>query len=482
MIRFDLFYSANWVRAYIYATHTTLKNLSLESAFYSLVFLLGASVCFLRGGAAKILDRDSSPERRESGVGMGLGAILIVLAFSLAAFHLGYGLQWQFAGRDTRIASAAAFGSSLLVASLFLFLTEVVSARFMKRAITATFIVLLAVLFGYSILIQQDYVAVWRHDVSLLNQAIMLTPDAGPDTTLLIRSESRAQAMLPGQNRMPSVGLQMHGLLESFSVLSHGLIPVPKINFVETDNWAQMLAFGADGMLHWRENVLANHWKDPVVAGRIILLIERPDGFLVRSDREIMADGKAVQQGRDSGVQDSHWKRFLQDPLSEQILGRLPWYVTTANTQSAKDSVNPPIEQLLDDPHFPKGTLILEAERFSRGNAVADWGPFGLGIGVVDTPTVVPAFVEYDLTPPSEGDYDLYIRYASALPRPMTVTLNDRVITVNACSQATGGWHPPWQFWQKAGSFHLAAGSSRLRLSRDSVFPHIDKIALRPSR
>jgi hypothetical protein len=161
------------------------------------------------------------------------------------------------------------------------------------------------------------------------------------------------------------------------------------------------------------------------------------------------------------------------------------WYVTAANDRPAKEAANTvgvPINELLDDPHFPKHTLILEAERFSRGNAVVDYGSYGQGIGVVVTASVVPAFVEYDLKLPSDGDYDLYIRYATAEPRPMTVTVNGREITASACSAATGGWDPSRQRWQKAGSFYLAAGSNRLRLSRAGVFPAIDKIALRPSR
>jgi hypothetical protein len=101
---------------------------------------------------------------------------------------------------------------------------------------------------------------------------------------------------------------------------------------------------------------------------------------------------------------------------------------------------------------------------------------------VVVTASVVPAFVEYDLKVPSEGHYDMYIRYAAAEPRPMTVAVNGREITESACSEVTGGWDPSRQRWQKAGSFYLAAGSNRLRLSRSGVFPAIDKIALRPSR
>jgi hypothetical protein len=313
----------------------------------------------------------------------------------------------------------------------------------------------------------------------------MLTPDAGPDSTLLIRIGPGQQAMFPEEDRMPSIGDQKHGLLESLSVLSQYALPVPKINFVQTDDWAKSIAFGADGILHWRDNIVANYWEEPIVPGRIIFLMESPDGFLVRSDREIIVDGKAVQQGRDRGLEESHWKRFLQRPFVEQVLGQLPWYIMAANTQSAKETVNVadmPIGKLLDDPHFPKGTLILEAEKFSRGNAVADYATFGRGIGVVVTPSVVPAFVEYDLPRASQGDYDLYIRYASEEPRPMTVTLNGHVVTTAACSQATGGYDPSRQLWQKAGSLQLVAGSNRLRLSRNNVFPHIDKIALRPSR
>jgi hypothetical protein len=479
---FDLMYSIDSFKSYLYGAYVGTVNLSIEAAFYTAAVFIPAVIFALRLAPA---ETESQREKHHQLMdGVWLGGLLVLLSFVLAYFQLGGSTTWPLAGRDTRAALATTFGSSLFVASLFLLLANALTRKLARRAVMAVFLLFLSTEFAYSMFIQQDYVSVWRHDVSLLNQAIMLTPDAGPDSTLIIDGQSRRQSMFPGEERMPSIGYQTHGLVESLRVLSRNGIAVPRIAVVLGHGWVTSLEFGADGMLHWRDKIVANA-EEPLVPGRIILLKECPGGFLVRSERELTVHGRAVQQRRDRDTGESGWKRFLEAPLVEQVLGELPWYVTAVNTQAAKEAaaaVDVPISELLDDPHFSKNTLILEAERFSRGTAVADYASFGHGIGVVVTASVVPAFVEYDLKVPSEGHYDMYIRYAAAEPRPMTVAVNGREITESACSEVTGGWDPSRQRWQKAGSFYLAAGSNRLRLSRSGVFPAIDKIALRPSR
>lgn len=476
---FDLLYSINSFKSYLYGLYVGTVNLSIEAVFYTAAVFVPAAALALRGDPGG-MERPRE-ERAQLTAGIWLGGLLVVLSFALAVFQLDGSTTWPLAGRDTRAALATTFGSSLLVVSIFLLLANALLGRKLARhAVTVLLLLFLSAEFAYSIFIQQDYVSVWRHDVGLLNQVIELTPDADVGSTVIIGAEEKRQSMFPGEERMPSIGYQKHGLEWSLRVLTQFSVPAPSLAFVETDAWVDSLAFGTDGMLHWRDKIVSD-WERPLAPGRIIALKERPGGFLVRSERDITVDSRAVQQTPEGSTRESHWKSFLERPLVEKVLGGLSWYITATNTQAAKEvanAVDVPPNELLYDPRFPTGTLVLEAERFSRGNGVANYDTFGRGIGVVVSGSAFPSFVEYDLNLRSEGDYDLYIRYAAEVARPMRVAINGREVTASACSQATGGWDPSRQRWQKAGSFHLAAGSNVLRLSRNAAFPAIDKIAL----
>ncbi len=136
-------------------------------------------------------------------------------------------------------------------------------------------------------------------------------------------------------------------------------------------------------------------------------------------------------------------------------------------------------EPLSATPPFSPGTITHEAEDLSAGNVVVDKIFWGLGIGVITTPKS-PAYAEYKIKINTAGMFNIYIRYAAAASRPITVAVDDKRLTTNACSEPTGGFSPKDQLWQKAGTAQLSSGDHIVRLESSGPFPHIDKLAFEP--
>jgi hypothetical protein len=126
-----------------------------------------------------------------------------------------------------------------------------------------------------------------------------------------------------------------------------------------------------------------------------------------------------------------------------------------------------------------RDALIVEAERFTRGNALIDQDTWGRGIGVILSRSV-PTFVEYDVEAKAI-EYQIDLRCASMEERPVLLVVNGTVATSHACEVPTGSWEPIGQAWRPAAMVRLRAGINVLRLERLSgPFPHIDQIRLVP--
>ncbi len=133
----------------------------------------------------------------------------------------------------------------------------------------------------------------------------------------------------------------------------------------------------------------------------------------------------------------------------------------------------------LGDKIDPQQGIYIEAERFQRGTASIDNGELGYGtqIGIIFT-LKAPTFVEYDVTVPRAGAYQIELRYASGVPRPVRLLLDGAVVNPRAAEMPTGGFGPSEQRWSPVGATDIGAGGHVLRLESDAVFPHIDRILL----
>ncbi|MEZ6144647.1 MAG: DUF1549 domain-containing protein [Planctomycetaceae bacterium] len=125
-----------------------------------------------------------------------------------------------------------------------------------------------------------------------------------------------------------------------------------------------------------------------------------------------------------------------------------------------------------------EGTVLIEAEDFSRGNAKIDRSSYGQEIGVILNNGELPNFAAYDIEILKAGDYQLALRYAAAQARPCRLSINKENVKPDAASQVTGSWNPDTQRWHSEGVYRLQTGMNTIRLHCDGPFPHIDKLML----
>ncbi len=175
-----------------------------------------------------------------------------------------------------------------------------------------------------------------------------------------------------------------------------------------------------------------------------------------------------------------------REAASEELLKVLrpqtPAYAEAAHlllASEAKRAVLKPVISTADGMASPEA-VIREAEDFASGNVMVDREGFGKGIGVLVNKGEYPNRVEYDVTAPHAGTYQLDLRYASGDPRPIRVIINGEMVLSNAAGEVTGGFYPQHQKWFAEGIVELKAGVNRLRFERDSYFPHLDKFLLVP--
>ncbi|MBI3918657.1 MAG: hypothetical protein HY322_16815 [Betaproteobacteria bacterium] len=81
---------------------------------------------------------------------------------------------------------------------------------------------------------------------------------------------------------------------------------------------------------------------------------------------------------------------------------------------------------------------------------------------------------------PGVHQYDVWIEYAAADPRPVKISFNDKVVAEKGLSTATGGWFPQNQQFQLQARVVSKAGQNLLQLYRGDVFPHIRRLKLVP--
>ena len=128
--------------------------------------------------------------------------------------------------------------------------------------------------------------------------------------------------------------------------------------------------------------------------------------------------------------------------------------------------------------NIPPGTILLEAEKFQRGNLVRDYTTYGQGIGVVYNAGKIPNVAEYDFNIPKDGIYQVETRHAAAESRPVRLLIDGALTREDSSSSVTGSWTPESQSWTVAGVVSLKAGKHVLKIERNGPVPHIDKIAL----
>ena len=296
VLALDLYYSAQSFMTYLYAGRVAWRAGSLEPLIYLPAFSVWAFVVLLRShsrlegatGGRRRLRRVRQIWWLRNGCALSLG--LILLGF-LAVYFQTSGNRIELTGRDTRFSVSAVPGSSMFVASLTMLAYLTLWRRF-RGVAWVLLSVLLSVLFVYSFVVQDDYVRAWDYEKTFLSQVVLLTPDLEPDGLIVVRTGA---GTLPGfgpQDRTASIGWQPFGTLVSLKCLGDWSSP-PEIILVGSDAWKDRLAFGPDGRLHWTQRD-SGSTAEFVVPGRVVVLNERADGLLTRSEETVTVDGKPI--------------------------------------------------------------------------------------------------------------------------------------------------------------------------------------------
>ena len=135
---------------------------------------------------------------------------------------------------------------------------------------------------------------------------------------------------------------------------------------------------------------------------------------------------------------------------------------------------------LADGKKIPPGTILLEAEKFDRGNLVRDFTTYGQGIGVVYNAGTLPNVAEYDFLSSAEVIHQIEVRHAAAESRPVRLFVDGKLVKSEAVGVVTGSWTPESQRWNLEARVSLKPGKHTLKVERDGPVPHLDKIALLP--
>jgi mono/diheme cytochrome c family protein len=130
----------------------------------------------------------------------------------------------------------------------------------------------------------------------------------------------------------------------------------------------------------------------------------------------------------------------------------------------------------------PGGAIVIEAEKYDRGNAKRDFEAYGPKIGVIYNAGELPNIAEYDFTIAETVGYQIELRYAAAESRPCELSLDGKLLKANAAGKVTGTWHPDTQAWSAECIVKLEAGKHTLKLKCAGPFPHFDKLALVPTK
>jgi hypothetical protein len=252
-----------------------------------------------------------------------IGFSLLALGYVVAYFVLMEPHpRLPFTDRMTRASMAASFGSSIVVAAILGGLIRVARGKVARLALYSATSALLAVLFLYCFVLQQDYVKDWAMQGETARQFMALTPDVHEDSILVLRFPG----VDPGLAGQPAIGADQDGYDEIVQHIYNRSQQLPKLFIVVSGDWPKYLKRTDDGFLTWKEPFFPGRWYPSTGKyrpGRFIVLDEQPRGHLVRNDDPILVDGvDIVQKATDARPAAPLWTSLQTTPLFHKLLSR----------------------------------------------------------------------------------------------------------------------------------------------------------------
>ncbi|MDP8216560.1 MAG: radical SAM protein [Candidatus Kaelpia imicola] len=128
------------------------------------------------------------------------------------------------------------------------------------------------------------------------------------------------------------------------------------------------------------------------------------------------------------------------------------------------------------DVKYHKRSIVIPAKSFKYGNLNRDNNSFGDEI-VVDGGAGF-GYAEYSIEISTPGFYELYIRYASEIPRPVELRIDNEYLGKIA-KATTGGWERKYLKYSKELEHYFDAGIHKIEIYSSLYIPHIERFELR---
>jgi hypothetical protein len=321
---------------YLYAA-LRAHEAQVEGWFYAAVFAAAIAGLFRRDGRHKdTAESESSEPVWQRLWPVAVGAIFLILGYVVSYFffketepHL------HFTDRDSRISVAASFGSSLIFAALLYAWIAIAKSR-VARAVAYTGAgAFLLMLFLYSFVLQQDYVADWREQGLEAAQVMTLTPDVQRDSIIVLRQQFPGLPFFTSGRRRRAIGFEKTLYEWEFPDLYATGQPWPHLFIVYSDAWPHYLKQDPNGLMHFTSPTFDGRWY-PATGdyryrpGRFIVLEEAEPGWIVRHNDPIFADGQQIVQQQTAGPPEVPlWTSMRVTALSEDFLPSFPWKSTS---------------------------------------------------------------------------------------------------------------------------------------------------------
>lgn len=118
--------------------------------------------------------------------------------------------------------------------------------------------------------------------------------------------------------------------------------------------------------------------------------------------------------------------------------------------------------------------ILIPARDFVRGNLSRNNDSFGRRMAIDSG--VLPVFAEYEFYIPSDGRYELWVKYAAETLRPCRIYFDGRLLYADRLNEVSGGWTQDKARWFKQAALEIESKFHGIKFISEGCSPHLEFI------
>jgi hypothetical protein len=251
---------------------------------------------------------------------LGAGAALTVLGLAPSFLPLTHRVLDHFTlmGRVTRVFGPSELGVAVTAGGIWMALR---GGRW-RRPAAAAGAMLAVCLCLYGFVIQHDYVEVWTRDRTIVSEILRLTPDAEPQSSIIVPVRWAPEEFFAGRERLRAVGEEKLMFSRGMMFLFGWEPQQPLVHFTYSGRWLEYLKRAPDGKLEWTAQGvpdLGSFERRAIAPGGLILLRPVGEGRWERRSDDVSADGVLLTR-KPRPVAASFWATRTPTRLLRHVL------------------------------------------------------------------------------------------------------------------------------------------------------------------